>query len=147
MIKELLETRIRPAVQEDGGDIQVRFLFERLRLMCRNSGFPACAPDHVNQHGLLISVSAAWAVPCCRQGQRYEESEDFAEGLALLISCPACRWRCLLLRKLGLPLRGQQRAQSEFGMVPNPRCVAILRGMPCNQTSPCLDAARCLTLP
>ena len=24
MIKELLETRIRPAVQEDGGDIQVR---------------------------------------------------------------------------------------------------------------------------
>ena len=26
MIKELLETRIRPAVQEDGGDIQVRAL-------------------------------------------------------------------------------------------------------------------------
>jgi len=25
MIKELLETRIRPAVQEDGGDIQARF--------------------------------------------------------------------------------------------------------------------------
>lgn len=50
MIKEIIDTRIRPAVQEDGGDIEVR----------------SALPNTVafNAFVWLVNVFYVWAQPC-----------------------------------------------------------------------------------
>ena len=53
MIKELLETRIRPAVMEDGGDIV--FHVRRLRATIRVMGLLPCVSCSV---GLLAEVKS-----------------------------------------------------------------------------------------
>lgn len=51
MIKELLETRIRPAVQDDGGDIEYRGFDEsvsRTQPMCTH--IHSCTHTHMHAH-------------------------------------------------------------------------------------------------
>jgi NFU1 iron-sulfur cluster scaffold homolog, mitochondrial len=65
MIKELLETRIRPAIQEDGGDIEYRgfengFVMLKLRGACRTCDSSTVTLKNGIEGMLMHYVSTSW---------------------------------------------------------------------------------------
>jgi Fe-S cluster biogenesis protein NfuA len=70
MIKELLETRIRPAIQEDGGDIEYKgfengYVMLKLRGACRTCDSSTVTLKNGIEGMLMHYVSFSPAVLCC----------------------------------------------------------------------------------
>lgn len=84
MIKELLETRIRPAIQEDGGDIEFRGLHDgwvklKLRGACRTcdsstvtlrNGIEVCPSDEANSMKQRLTFMTEYVDALCGGSQR-----------------------------------------------------------------------------
>lgn len=76
MIKELLETRIRPAIQEDGGDIEFRgfengHVLLKLRGACRTCDSSTVTLKNGIEGMLMHYVSAPWGSPLLHTHQLY----------------------------------------------------------------------------